>query len=225
MGHSVYVARGSQRWLQIAINKAPDVLRASLVASGAVECDAPVTWAAPIASDGFAEPRDEEALRKAGITSLTNRSLGDYWPRRGPVWDAVGRTGSASLFVEAKAHLKEVESPPSQASSASLARITASLAEAREFYTKGSAADWHLIYYQYANRLAHHYLLTQLNGCDSRLVFLYFLNAVDMGGPSRVDEWESATNRVHAALGLPGHLTDVGVYHAYLDVDALPEVD
>jgi hypothetical protein len=222
MSAPTYAARGSQRWLQIAIAEAPELLRYSLVDAGAVGSSEPVTWSAPLAFEGFAEPRDEEALRKAGILSLPNRSLNDFWPRRGPVWDAVGKVGRASLFVEAKAHVKEAESPPSQASPASLSKINAALAEAREFYAKGSMADWHLTYYQYANRLAHHYLLTQLNELDSRLVFLYFVNATDMNGPSRAEEWVAVTNRIHAALGLPADLQGLGIYHAFLDVRALP---
>lgn len=222
MSVPTFATCGSQRWLQIAVAQAPDVLHAALVAASAVRPAEPVAWSAPLASEGFAEPRDGEALRRAGILSLPRRGLGDFWPKRGPVWDAVAQVGPASLFVEAKAHLAEASSPPSQASPASLARITAALAEAREFYAKGSTADWHLIYYQYANRLAHHYLLTQLNGCDSRLVFLYFLNATDMQGPAQVHEWEAVTQQIHAALGLPADLVPFGVYHAYLDVRALP---
>ncbi len=216
-----YATRGSQRWLQLAVAEAPDLLRSSLVACGAVKPSESVAWSAPLASESFAEPRDEEALRKAGIVKLPDRSLHDFWPKGGPVWDAVARVGNASLFVEAKAHIKEAESPPSKASPQSLLKIQAALAEARQFYAPASLADWHLTYYQYANRLAHHYLLKHLNGIDSRLVFLYFLNAKEMNGPSHTHEWEAVTSRIHAALGLPASLQSLGVFHAYLDVSEL----
>lgn len=217
-----YAARGSQRWLQIAVTEAPELLKTSLVESGAVAEAEHITWSAPLPSEGFAEPRDDEALRKAGIMSLPTRSLDDFWPRRGPVWDAVATVGRASLFVEAKAHAKEAESPQSQASPQSLLKIRAALAEARTFYTNGSQADWHLTYYQYANRLAHHYLIKHVNQCDSRLVFLYFLNATDMNGPATKEAWEAVTKPIHVALGLPENLQPFGVYHAYLDVRQLP---
>jgi hypothetical protein len=221
MPETRFAARGSQRWLQMAVTRAPDLLRESLLTCGAIKTTERLEWFAPVPAENFAEPRDAEALRKAGIAELPVRSLGDFWPSRGPVWDAVGRAGNASVFVEAKAHVKESESPPSQASPASLARIKASLSEARSFYARGTLADWHLVYYQYANRLAHHYLLTQVNRMDSRLVFLYFLNDAEMRGPSSTHQWEEATARIHAALGLPGSLSGLGIHHAYLDVDRL----
>lgn len=222
MDSTSFAAAGSQRWLQIAVAKAPDLLRSALVDAGALRPSEQIEWAAPLASDGFAEPRDGEALRKAGISTLPVRSLSDFWPKRGPVWDAVAKVGTtASLFVEAKAHIAEAASPPSKATPASLAKIETALAEARAFYAPDSAADWHRVFYQYANRLAHHYLLTHINGKDSRLVFLYFLNATDVRGPTTTAEWEAATKLIHAALGLPSELSQVGVHHAYLNVQAL----
>ena len=222
MDSTSFAAAGSQRWLQIAVAKAPDLLRSALVDAGALNSSERIEWTAPLASEGFTEPRDSEALRKAGISSLPVRSLSDFWPRRGPVWDAVAKVDkAASLFVEAKAHVAEAASPPSKATPNSLAKIEAALAEARAFYAPNSTADWHRVFYQYANRLAHHYLLTQINGKDSRLVFLYFLNATDVRGPTTTAEWEAATKLIHAALGLPPELSQVGVHHAYLDVQAL----
>lgn len=107
--------------------------------------------------------------------TLPVRSLSDFWPNRGPVWDAVAKVGTAaSLFVEAKAHIAEAASPPSKATPASLAKIERALAEARAFYAPDSTADWHRVFYQYANRLAHHYLLAHINGNDSRLGLLVF---------------------------------------------------
>jgi hypothetical protein len=124
--------------------------------------------------------------------------------------------------LEAKANVREAASPPSKASPASLAKILSALSEARRFYAPDSVADWHGVFYQYANRLAHHYLLTQLNGIDSRLVFLYFMNASDVRGPTTVAEWEAVTKLIHAALGLPPVLSQYRVHHAYLDVNSLP---
>lgn len=222
MTSTAFATAGSQRWLQVAVTYAPELLDAALVDSGAIKRGERVSWTAPLMSEGFAEPRDGEALRKAGITALPHRSLSDFWPRRGPVWDAVAKVGSASLFVEAKANVREAASSPSKASSASLVQIQAALQEARRFYAPDSAADWHGVFYQYANRLAHHYFLTQINRVDSRLVFLYFLNAEDVRGPSSITEWEAVTKLIHAALGLPEELGHHGVYHAYVNVQALP---
>lgn len=222
MTSAKFAAAGSQRWLQIAVAKNPDLLRSALLDCGAVSAHEQIEWKAPLAIDGFAEPRDGKALRKAGISELPVRSLSDFWPPRGPVWDAVARVGSSgSIFVEAKAHVTEAASPPSKALPASLSKIEAALMEARSYYAPNSSADWHRVFYQYANRLAHHYLLTKVNGKDSRLVFLYFLNAVDVRGPASVSEWEAATQCIHTALGLPAQLREFSIYHAYVDTQVL----
>lgn len=219
MTDTSFATAGSQRWLQLAVTRAPEFLSEALAEAGALKSQEEIRWTAPLQSNGFVEPRDAEALHKAGISDLPRRSLVDFWPKGGPVWDAVAQVGKqASLFVEAKAHIVEAASPPSKATPTSLSKIKSALAEARNFYAPNSTADWHRIFYQYANRLAHHYLLTELNGLDSRLVFLYFLNAHDVRGPASVAEWEAATTLIHAALGLPADISRFGVYHAYFDV-------
>jgi hypothetical protein len=63
--------------------------------------------------------------------------------------------------------------------------------------------------------------LRELNGIQSKLVFLHFINATDVNGPSTVEEWEGATRLIHAVLGLPASLEHFGVYHAYLDARGL----
>lgn len=220
-----FAAAGSQRWLQVAVANHPALLQSVLLEAGAIAPDERTEWTAPLASDGFAEPRDAVALRKAGIASLPVRSLSEFWPKGGPVWDAVAKVGrGGSLFVEAKAHVAEAASPASKATPVSLARIEAALVEARGFFAPDSSADWHRVFYQYANRLAHQYLFKHVNHIDSRLVFLYFLNAVDVRGPASVAEWEATTKLIHAALGLPDDLRAYGVYHAYMNVEDLKPV-
>ena len=76
---------------------------------------------------------------------------------------------------------------------------------------------------QYANRLAHQYYLRKLNNIPSILVFLYFINATEMDGPSSMLEWEGATRLLHAVLGLPKDLKRHDVYQAYIDVNELGE--
>lgn len=57
-------------------------------------------------------------------------------------------------------------------------------------------------FYQCVNRLPHAYLLDQLNGIPTRLLFLYLIGDRDVGGPATRAEWETAIHTVHAALGL-----------------------
>ena len=217
-----FAAAGSQRWLQVAVERAPKLLDAALQESGAIEPGDEVDWRSPVVTDGFREYRDEEALRRLGIGALPARSLKVFWPRRGPVWDALGRSREGRhVLVEAKAHIPEAVSPPSKASEASIGLIRQSLAEARRFYTRRSNADWSSVFYQYANRLAFQYLLRELNSLPSVLVFLDFINARDVKGPTSSAEWKGATRVIHTQLGLPEDMRPFGVYHAYVDVQEL----
>ena len=81
--------------------------------------------------------------------------------------------------------------------------------------------SWSDRYYQYANRLAHHYFLREVNAVDSRLIFLNFINATDVAGPQSGQEWIAETLRIHAALGLPDSLERHRVYHVVVDVREL----
>ena len=135
-----YASRGSQRWLQIAVNRRPNVLREALVRSGAIGAEDKVEWQSPRADDAFRSYRDRLALTKAGV-GLLKVALDEFWPARGPVWDAIGRTSAdQQLFVEAKAHIAEAASPATRASETSRVRIEASLAEARRFYARRASA-------------------------------------------------------------------------------------
>jgi hypothetical protein len=219
-----FARAGSQRWIQVAVERHPQLLAGALQRCGAIPSGAAVEWRSPLRANGFCEYRDAAALRRADISALPRRALADFWPARGPVWDAIGvASDRRAIFVEAKAHIPEAASPPCRASSASLARIQASLVEARRAYAPKAAADWSHLFYQYANRLAHHFLINQLNGIPSVLVFLYFVNDRDMKGPTSEDEWKGAVRLIHAALGLPASLTSHGVYEAFLDVDLLTD--
>lgn len=218
-----YAKAGSQRWLQICVDKRPELLQSALRHVGALGHGETVEWVSPRSVDGFKELRDEQAIDAAGLEPKI--PLIDFWPKGGPVWDAIGRSSAgAGLLVEAKANIPEAASPGSKASLASLEKIKASLKEAREFYSPVAEAEWSGLYYQYANRLAYQYFLAKRNGLDSRLVFLYFLNANDVQGPASEHEWESVTQQIHAALGLPMDLQKFGVYHAYVDVRLLHEL-
>jgi len=217
-----FAEAGSQRWLQVAINRRPDVLIGALCRAGAVSDSNAIHWSSPLESEGCCEYRDNVALRKAGIPELRLRSLATFWPQRGPVWDALGQTSDGrGVFVEAKAHIPEASSLECKASPASLKLIQKSLAEARRTYAPRATADWSRTFYQYANRLAHQYLIHEVNRLPSLLVFLYFINAPGMNGPSSECEWRGAIRLLHATLGLPASLEKCDVFDAFVDVREL----
>lgn len=218
---NISTKQGSQHWLQVAVNQAPEVLLNALRPALGLPSDATITWSSPLKSEDFCEYRDMEALRKMGIKRLPIRDLDEFWPQRGPVWDALGRTSDGQfVFVEAKAHAGEVKSPATGATSESLALIQKSLEEARNHFAPGSDADWSGTFYQYANRLAHHYLFHTVNGLRSHMVFLYFLNASDMNGPKTEAQWSGAIAELHGALGLT-QTERQGVHEVFLDVALL----
>lgn len=204
--------RGSLRWLQHFVNDDPQALE-SAIGIGAI------CWHSPLADKEYAEYRDSAMLDLLGI-ELPRRSLPSFWPSRGPQWDALGRGPSGELvLVEAKAHVEELLSPGARAASAdSLRLIKASLLEtANGFGAASGAVDWSQRFYQYTNRLAHAYLLHELNGIATLLVFLYFIGDSDMGGPHTRREWEAASTVLHEALGLRGRIPHY-VKNAFIDV-------
>ena len=139
---SDFAKAGSQRWLQIAVNRKPQLLLSALRRGGAIGPRVSVTWHTPLEGDEFREYRDQPALAKAGIANL-KRLLESFWPARGPVWDGIGVSSEGSpLFMEAKAHIPEAASPATRASAASRELIERSLKEARRFYAPRATAVW-----------------------------------------------------------------------------------
>ena len=217
-----FASAGSQRWLQVAVARAPEVLDEAFREAGATEFDETLGWCSPLAATHFTEYRDERAFEALGIAEFPVKPLGEFWPRRGPVWDGLAVTSKKNfVMVEAKAHIPEVLSPPSQAGEASRKRILAALEEARRFYAPRSSKVWFEHFYQYCNRLAHQYFVSKVNQLPSKLVFLDFYGATEMNGPTTREEWKGATRLIHAFLDLPESLADQGVFHAYIDVQRL----
>ena len=198
--------KGSQHWLQWLVNDSPELFD-QRIGLGRID------WRSPLRADDFAEYRDQDFLDLLSI-ELPTRPLASFWPRRGPQWDALGRAPCGEvILVEAKAHVNELYSTPMAASAeASRGQIKASLSETAQGLGVPSGHDWWKRFYQYANRLAHAYLLDRLNGIPTRLVFLYLVGDADVGGPASRAEWQTEIHTVHAELGLetlPAFVTDV----------------
>jgi hypothetical protein len=144
--------------------------------------------------------------------------LKTFWPARGPQWDALGCAGHRVILVEAKAHLAELKSSPSQAGPVSLHQIQTSLALVRSSLGVLSDVDWASQYYQYANRLAHLYLIRYLNHIPADLIHLCFLNDRAMNGPRTAQEWHAAFGQAQLTLGLQDHPLTQYVHHVFVDV-------
>ena len=219
-------ARGSRKWLQMLVNCCPGLLN-KLILRKLNSSASNIDWLSPLRTDDYAEYYDKDFLGKLGVC-LSKRPLQEFWPRSGPRWDGLGVTGGGQgLLVEAKAHVRELSSAMSARSDRSASRILYSLAETKECLGVDARAVWTRPFYQYANRLAHLYLLYELNTVDAYLVNVYFLNDEDMKGPGTIvprtaEEWKSAVLVEEMALGLPTqHRLSSRVLSIFIDVEEI----
>ena len=74
--------KGSQRWLQVAVNYCPTVIDRAICDTG-IPLREPIVWTSPLASDDFAEYMDAAFLNQIGVR-LDQRRLRDFWPNSGP---------------------------------------------------------------------------------------------------------------------------------------------
>lgn len=217
-------ARGSLKWIRIAVNSHRIMLNKIVVEACGFDASTTIQWLSPIASDEYAEYGDEAFLRLLGI-NLTKRKLKEFWPNRGPQWDALGISDKGQvILLEAKANIPEIVSPGTVASAESRILIEKSLAETKAFMGIDQSISWSGKLYQYANRLAHLYLLRHLNAIPAHLVFMYFLGDKDVKGPDSVEEWKAAISVAKSVLGI-AERNQLGKYIAeiYLHVHELVE--
>lgn len=216
--------RGSQKWIQIAVNEKPELLNHVIARELNFKPGELITWMSPLVHDAYQEYFDQKFIKQLGV-KLNNRQLSDFWPIRGPRWDALGKTSRGTLLlVEAKSYIREMVTTPSKASEKSLAIIQNSLHEVKQYLGISKDVDWASWFYQYANRIAHLYLLRELNDLPTELLFLCFINDYDMDGPTSSNQWEGAIEMMEAYLGLPKkHCLSDHVHHIYLDVKKLAE--
>lgn len=213
--------KGSQKWIQKLVNEKPDLLNSPIRTQLDLPDTEKITWLSPIADDDYAEYQDEAFLDLLGI-KLPKVSLSDFWPSRGPVWDGLGKSETEKVFlVEAKSHISEVLSPKTGARVTSLRKIKKSLDETKTFLHSNSEHDWASTFYQYTNRLAHLYLLRELNDVSAYLIFVYFLNDEDMNGPKSIDEWHGAIKLLHSFLGVGRHRLSEFTADIFIDVRML----
>lgn len=199
---STFARKGSQRWLQVAVERSPETLNVPIrtalsLAAGRIE------WLSPLRAQSFQEYRDQDAMSRCRI-ELRHRALPDFWPVGGPMWDGLARCDNDVILLEAKAHIPEIVSPRTRATEPARGRIRKSMEEAQRSLSPKSLGwvDWTGTFYQYANRVAHLQFLREHNKIRAHLVNLYFINAADVGGPSNADEWKGAIKVVKSYLGL-----------------------
>ena len=217
--------KGSKKWIQQAVNHYPGVLYDQVAPQLQLK-HSKVKWLSPLRNDKYAEYRDQKFIDRLGL-KLNCHPLKSFWPSGGPHWDALAKTGnSQSLLVEAKSYIGEMSSSKSKAScQASIEKISCSLKETQKFLDANQTVDWTKYpHYQYANRLAHLYLLAELNCIDAYLLMIYFLHDVKMKGPNCIREWEEAVFSQHEEMGLAqSHRMSERIINIYISVHDLGE--
>lgn len=195
---------GSQRWLQLAVNRCPNILDEAIAKAIDLEHGETIKWLSPLESDGFTEYRDNAFLECLGLRPQYRR-LEDFWPTWGPVWDGLARTsGGRYLLIEAKANIPEFDTNPTGASGGSICKIRKALDETKAFLGIRAQTDWSKCFYQYANRVAHLYFLRELNNIDATLVFVYFVGDATVYGkaPVSLEGWQTAISLATHHLGI-----------------------
>lgn len=212
--------KGSQKWIQRIVNEKPELLSSKIGEC----CDSPsdenVIWLSPLESDEFAEYRDQQFLDLLNVKM--DIPLKEFWPSGGPQWDALAKTNSGKVFlVEAKSHIPELISSLRAENENSIRLIRESLEKTKEYLGAEQEVDWTDRYYQYTNRLAHLYFLRVTNKVPAFLVFVYFVNDIEQGGPTSVAEWKESLKMLHSYLGLGRYILQKYICDIFIDVKKL----
>lgn len=201
---------GSQRNIQIYVNHRTEELNKAIweSISGNEQISwkpDDINWVSPKEGkkEKFKEYRDEEFLKKLGLTNL-KEDLKQFWPKNGPVWDALATIGDGNgvILVEAKSHPEEVKSDSTATSPESIRKIKDSFEKTKNWLNTPEDIDWTKEYYQYANRIAHLYFLRKAH-IEAWLVNIYFLN--DQHFPTRFktkDGWLNPIKKIKSSLGI-----------------------
>lgn len=220
-----FAKAGSQRWLQVAVEKAPELLNEPLRESMGLAQDAEIEWLSPIRRDGFQEYRDAFAFEDPRWRRQLKRvPLKEFWPSGGPRWDGLARTKDDQfILVEAKAHIGEIVSPRSRAKEPARGRIANSMREVQKSLAPKSTeyVDWAGTFYQYANRVAHLHFLREQNREQAHLVNIYFYKAPDVPSPPDRAHWEGAIQVVECYLGLGRHRLAKYMHKLFIDASSL----
>lgn len=212
--------KGSQKWVQMIINEKPEFLNNEIRTKLNLLKDEDIQWLSPLKCDEYAEYRDQKFVDKLGV-SLKRIPLANFWPKNGPQWDALGKSSSGKLFlVEAKSHIPELISTMQAKDHGSKTKILKSLDKTKRFLNIKAEPDWSRPFYQYANRIAHLYLLRQ-NELPAYLVFTYFINDLEMDGPTTKNEWKGAITLLHSYLGIGRHKLQNFIIDIFVDVTHL----
>lgn len=200
--------KGSQLQVQIYVNRRAGELNEALREQlPSLPADAGFRWVSPIEESHFAEYQDVAFLRPLRLEAHA-AALADFWPTRGPVWDALAVVGAetdrpGALLAEGKSYPDELFGRGCQATEPSWSRIAESIRRTQRWLgVQEDPERWMGQLYQTANRLAHLYWLREVVGVRAWLTHLLFVG--DPHGPTEREEWIVAMESANEELGLSG---------------------
>jgi len=213
-------SHGSLKNLQVAINEKKRYLDCEI--SKVIGKQMKIDWRSPLQTDDYAEYRDEDFLIMLGALNRIKYPLIDFWPKKGPQWDALGVSRDDIILVEAKANIPEMVSSETKAGNDSRRKIENSLDELKKYLSVSDSIDWTGTFYQYVNRIAHLYYLREKNQIKAHLLFIYFINDITVHGPKTKDEWIGAIQTMECYLGLDKkHKLRKYIHDIFIDVSDL----
>lgn len=149
--------KGSKFWMQVVVEE--EHLRQELNQKIGED----LQWISPLVDEEFEEYelQHKKVLEKIGIREDDAKIIFSFWPKRQPQWDglAVSADGKTLYIVEAKAHLKELNSKISASNPESIKKIKESMRIVHDaYYPKGKFEAWlgqdfQWQFYQMGNRL------------------------------------------------------------------------
>lgn len=218
-----WALHGSQLQTQLYVNRRPSELTQAVLEALPMfaERQPSVTWVAPLEAAAFCEPQDAAFLDALGLREHRTK-LKAFWPRGGPVWDALAVCEFADgargvVLAEGKNYPQELYSTGSRVGTsgsekglANKRKIEKAIAWAqRELGVPIDAERWmrpldeqrpSSSLYQTTNRLAHTLWLRSI-GVDAWLCHLLFVGDTRFGHSTK-DQWEVALAKADRELGL-----------------------
>ena len=214
-------SHGSLKDIQLLVNHYSPLLNNQLKLSFKELVNDKINWKSPLANDDYAEYSDEDFIQKIGL-DISETKLSDFWPSRGPQWDALATTNNEGIIlVEAKANIPEIVSPPTSSGDVSKKLITRSLEETRDYLDASIQNDWSGTFYQYTNRIAHLYFLREVCKKPAFLANVYFVGDKSVKGPESIEAWQGAIQVSHSYFGLGRHKLSKYMADIFIHVDDL----
>jgi len=199
---------GSQLQIQLYVNRRSEELSQKVIQglSDLASLHPRLNWVSPLEKDRFVEYQDTVFLKACGFEYLS-AELRAFWPRGGPVWDALAqvefqhdKNNKGILLVEAKSYPGEIYGGGCKATPKSRKKIEDALNRTKKWCGVSRDTDWTGSLYQSANRMAHLYFFREIAGVPAWLANINFLN--DQHSPTDSKEWEKQLIKVKAELGI-----------------------